>query len=137
MEINLSHSEQKGSKSNAEWNFWAFTGQLNSISAIHVAFFTISHRNKILSFFSFLYFRSSLQSRDTKRADYCYYYYYYYYHYYYYFHGYYYYYYYHHHHYYYYINTLFEIGKIYIALQKSCSIIRHYSMLVSSRSNMK
>ena len=35
---------------------------------IHVAFLTISNRDKFINFFVFLYFRSSVQSPDTKRA---------------------------------------------------------------------
>ena len=68
---------------------------------IHEAFFTISHRSKVLNFFLFLYFRGSVQSPDPKTADY---------------------------YYYYYIiiiiiiiiiNILFEIGKIYKAPEKN------------------
>ena len=78
--------------------FWAFTGQLNSISPYSRSIFDNFHRNKVFNFFVFLYV--SVQSPDAKSAQ---------------------------------IviiiiiniiNTLFEIGKIYIALQNICSIIR-------------
>ena len=54
--------------SSPEWCFMAFTGQLTSISLIHVAIFIISYRNKFLNFFVFLYLRDSVRSPDTKRT---------------------------------------------------------------------
>ena len=36
---------------------------------IYVAFFTISHRKKVLNYFVFLYLRSSVQSPDAKRTQ--------------------------------------------------------------------
>ena len=49
----MSHSKQKGTKSCAEWHFWALTGQPTSISPIHVAFFTIFTEITFLTFLCF------------------------------------------------------------------------------------
>ena len=62
VEINLSHSKQTGTKSSAEWHFWAFTGHLNSI---------YPYSGSIFNFltFLFLYLKGSIQSPDAKRVQ--------------------------------------------------------------------
>ena len=65
----MSHSKQKGAKSSAEWHFWVFTGQPNSIFPYSHSIFYISHRNEVLNFFVLLCLRGSVQSPDAKRAQ--------------------------------------------------------------------
>ena len=62
VEINLSHSKQTDTKSSAEWHLWAFTGHLNSI---------YPYSGSIFNFltFLFLYLNGCIQSPDAKRAQ--------------------------------------------------------------------
>ena len=62
MEVNLSHSKQTDTKSSAEWHLWAFTGHLNSI---------YPYSGSIFNFltFLFLYLNGCIQSPDAKRAQ--------------------------------------------------------------------
>ena len=62
----MSHSKQKGTKSYAEWHFWALTGQPTLIFPIHI--FYNFHRIKV-NFFVFFFPRGSVRSPDAKRTQ--------------------------------------------------------------------
>ena len=64
-EIKTSHSKQKGTNSSAEWHFGLSWASSPWYPPIHEAFFTISHKNKVLNFLCF----SNVRSPDAKRAQ--------------------------------------------------------------------
>ena len=63
----MNHSKQKGTKSCAEWRFWALTAQ--PLFPYSRSIFYNFHKNKVLNFFVFFYPRGSVRSPDAKRTQ--------------------------------------------------------------------